>query len=143
MEQHYQYDDQALENGLKDGSLPPEAFSHEAHLRLAWIQIKKYGIRSGIQRTCEIIRGFAAHHGGLSKYHVTLTTAAVRAVYHFMLKSQKATFIELMEEFPRLKSNFRRLIKTHYSDAVLYSLQAKYVYHEPDLLPFDPIGEDS
>ena len=42
-----------------------------------------------------------------------------------------------MEEFPRLKNNFKDLIAQHYQMDIYRSQRAKTAYLEPDLLPFD------
>jgi hypothetical protein len=42
-----------------------------------------------------------------------------------------------MNEFPRLKTNFRELMACHYGFDIYTSEKAKMKYLEPDLLPFD------
>jgi hypothetical protein len=42
-ELHFSLTDIEFENQFENGTLKPELFSHEAHVRLAWIHIKKYG----------------------------------------------------------------------------------------------------
>ena len=116
--------------------LNPSDFSHEAHLRLAWINISLHGIVKAESMIQTQLKNFVNHVGANDKYNTTLTIAATKAVYHFMLKSKSDNFLDFMEEFPRLKTNFRDLIEQHYSYDVFNSHEAKTRYLEPDLAPF-------
>ena len=140
MENHFKLDDFTFENQFADTSLPPELFSHEAHLRLAWIHIQRYGLQQAIDNICQQIQAFALKHGAKDKYHATITVAAVRTVYHFMLKEQKDSFKSFIRQHPRLKNNFKELLLSHYSAPLLFdSSSAKQEFVEPDLLPYDPM----
>ncbi|MDW7691537.1 hypothetical protein R9C00_17680 [Flammeovirgaceae bacterium SG7u.111] len=137
MEEHFELSDREFEERLANCTIDPILFSHEAHLRLAWIHIRNYGIEKAIENICGQIQKFACFHGSKDKYNATVTVAAVRAVYHFMLKSHANTFQELVLEFPRLKNKFKDLLECHYSINIFLSEEAKNEYVEPDLQPFD------
>lgn len=114
----------------------PAIFNHEAHLRLAWIHITKYGVDQAIENICTQLLDFVKAVGAEDKYNKTLTIAAVRAVYHFINKSETGNFNDFIGQNPRLKYNFRELIAAHYGIDVFNSETAKREYVEPDLLPF-------
>ena len=97
----------------------------------------KYGIENAIDNICSQIKAFATANGDKDKYNVTVTVAAVRAVYHFILKSESSSFHEFTAEFPELRKNFKGLIDSHYSEDIFRSDKAKRDYLPPDLLPFD------
>ena len=137
MEQHLRLTDAQFEHQFENCTLDPALFSHEAHLRLAWIHIKKYGSEKACLNVCQQIRKFDNTFGKGDKFHNTLTVAAVKAVYHFTLKSKSNTFSEFITEFPRLSHSFKDLIETHYGFDVFRSKKAKHSYLEPDLVPFD------
>ena len=139
MEKHYQLDDDAFVTAFSKQELNPEWFSHEAHLRLAWIHIRKHGIKKAIDTVSHDIRQFASHHGAADKFHVTVTVAAVRAVYHFILKSESGTFQDFIQEYPQLKTKFRELLDSHYSMDIFRSELARGEFLHPDKSPFDPI----
>ena len=120
-----------------DKSVDPLVFSHEAHLRLAWIHINKYGVSKAIDNITRQIKAFAAHHGDHKKYNETITVASVKVVNHFIMKSKSTTFNGLISEFPRLKDQFMGLFNSHYSAELFRSVEAKINYIDPDLLPFD------
>ena len=139
MKTHYSLSDHEFEKQFADLSLKPTLFSHEAHLRLAWIHINKYGVKQAIRNITTQIKAFATFHNEAAKYNHTVTIAAIRAVYHFVLKSEADTFEDLMRDFPRLENNFKGLLNSHYSDNIFANKQAKKTYIEPDLEPFDAL----
>ncbi|TDH26807.1 hypothetical protein EXU57_08325 [Segetibacter sp. 3557_3] len=134
---HYQLPDDVLIDSIKDCSLDPAVFTHEAHLRLAWLQIQHHGIDQAIVNVCLGLKQFVLALGAEDKYNETLTVSAVRAVYHFMLKSPATDFRQFITENNRLKQNFPELMGKHYSENIFVAERAKKVYLEPDLLPFD------
>lgn len=136
MGKHYLHSDITFSKQFEAGTLNPSLFTHEAHLRLAWIYIKNFGIDVACKLLCTQIIRFDTIHGDGTKFHKTLTVAAVKAVWHFIQRSKSTTFHDFIQEFPRLKYNFNDLISTHYSPDVLQHEQAKIVYMPPNLLPF-------
>lgn len=137
MERHSALTDAQFEAQFENLTLNPTLFSHEAHIRLAWIHINQYGLDQAIENISRQIRAFATFHGDAAKYNHTVTIAAVRAVYHFMLKADMDSFSAFITTHPRLKTSFRQLIESHYSTNIFIAPQAKEAYLEPDLLPFD------
>ena len=137
MEKHYQLSDSEFLQQFKDCSLPPAIFSHEAHLRLAWLNIYREGMEKAEKAIQEQIERFVAHVGAQHKYHKTLTIAAIKAVGHFMEKSTTDNFPDFISENPQLKKDFKSLINSHYSFDIFSSEEARTSYVEPDVLPFD------
>ncbi len=134
---HHKLSDLEFEQQFQRGQLKEELFTHEAHLRLAWIHIRKYGIDQAIENITHQLRAYTAHLGAADKYNQTVTMAAIRAVYHFMLKSSTRHFGDFIKENPRLKTHFKELIGFHYSTDIFNSDLAKKQYLEPELLAFD------
>ena len=114
MEKHFELSDSEFKEQFINCELNPEIFTHEAHLRLAWIYIKKYGIEQAETSIPRQLREYVKSVGAENKYNTTLTLAAIKAVYHFILKSDANSFREFIIEFPRLKNNFRELMACHY-----------------------------
>ncbi|MVM41735.1 hypothetical protein GO730_35465 [Spirosoma sp. HMF3257] len=136
MEAHVNLSDDQFEQQFKSCQLDPALFSHEAHLRLAWIHVKKYGVEQAVENICDQLVCFVDSLGAKDKYNKTLTIAAIRAVNHFINKSDTDNFQDFIRQFPRLNSNFKELIACHYQLDIYTSDLAKAVYVEPDLLPF-------
>ncbi|MEL7002009.1 MAG: hypothetical protein AAFN93_04645 [Bacteroidota bacterium] len=137
MEKHFELSDSEFERRFNDCLLDPSIFSHEAHLRLAWINIDRYGIIEAEKKIQHQLRAFVQSLGAADKYNTTLTVAAIKAVYHFKLKSNSDNFQDFIEEFPRLKYNFKELMSSHYGFDIYNSMLAKKEFLKPDLLPFD------
>ena len=133
---HFQLTDTEFETCFENGTLPPTLFDHEAHLRLAWVYIKKYGEAKAIEKVCEDIKQYDLLHGKGDKFHVTVTVAAVKAVHHFYQKTKSGDFKGFIEKFPKLKTAFKALLDQHYGFNIFSNEKAKVQYLEPDLLPF-------
>lgn len=136
MEAHFALTDNEFERQFALAVLDRELFTHEAHLRLAWMHISKYGEEQAIANVCSQLLNFVTRLGAVPKYNVTVTIAAIKAVHHFMQKSGSDSFAGFIREFPRLKYNFKEVIAQHYSVDIFTSEQAKQTYLEPDLLEF-------
>lgn len=136
MEAHFELSDALFEEQFKAGTLAPALFSHEAHLRLAWIHIKHYGVEKAIENSCSQILAFVEAAGARDKHNKTLTVAAIKVVNHFMNKTEAENFYDFIHQFPQLKYQFKELIASHYQTDIYHSGKAKKEYLEPDLLPF-------
>lgn len=137
MEKHFNLTDTEFEEQFENGSLDPALFSHEAHLRLAWIHLKKYGREKAVQNICSQLVNYVNMLGASGKYNKTLTVAAINAVYHFMQRYGADNFENFIAEFPRLKYNFKDLVAAHYKKDIYTSALAKNEFLLPDLLAFD------
>jgi hypothetical protein len=136
MNSHFEINDELFETQFQNCELDPALFNHEAHLRLAWIHITKYGADKAIENITRQLFSFVVSLGAIDKYNKTLTVAAIKAVNHFICKSGTDNFYDFIQEFPRLRYNFRELMGFHYQVDIFNSEIAKQNYLEPDLLPF-------
>lgn len=132
---HSQLSDQEFEMQFAGLKLKPSLFSHEAHIRLAYIHISKYGLKKAEENMCRQISSFGSFHGS-NGFNKTVTIAAIKAVNHFMKKAKAQNFDEFVKEFPSLITSFKELIRKHYGFNVFSDPVAKKEYVAPDLLPF-------
>lgn len=137
MEKHYRFTDEVYEQKFRDCKFPPLYFSHEAHLRLAYIHLEKYGLEQSIENMCTQIYDFAIKYGATMKFNATVTYASLQIMYHYMNKGESENFPDLMKEFPHLLEDFKGEIQKYYSWDVFRSLEAKAKIHKPDLKPFE------
>lgn len=137
MKSHFELSDEEFEEQFADCILEPSLFTHEAHLRLAYIHIKKYGQVMAVENICTQIKAFDNCYGDGTKFHMTVTIAAVRMINHFMNKQKGLSFEELIATYPRLVHSFKELIRQHYSFNVFTDGEAKKKYLQPDLRPFN------
>lgn len=131
---HDQLNDEAFEKEFSACAMLEEVFTHEAHLRLAWIYLQKYGERKAELKTNEDIVRYTKFLGVAHIYNRTVTTAAVKIIAQLSKKLEGSTFNELLDAFPELMLDFKGLIGQHYSMDVFNSAIAKANYVEPDLL---------
>ena len=114
MGNHHQLTDAEFEKQFETCTLNPEWFTHEAHLRLAWIHIRQYGMEQAIEKVCAQLIRFTESLEARDKFNKTVTVAALKAVDHFMNRSTANNFNDLILEFPRLKTDFKKLMSAHY-----------------------------
>ena len=137
MQDHFNLTNIEFETQFKDCTLNPKSFSHEAHLRLAWIHINEYGIETAIKNIEKQLKQFVVHVGARDKYHQTVTIVAIKAVWHFMKKSKSTSFKTFINTYPDLKTNFKELVNSHYSFDIFNSQKARKEFIQPDLIEFD------
>lgn len=137
MTNHFKYSDMDFITNFQQCSISPKIFSHEAHLRLAYIYITDYNIEGAIKSIQDDLKRYVNFWGAKDKYNTTLTIASVKAVYRFMSKSKSTNFKDFILEFPRLKYHFKELLACHYTTDIFNSRKAKTTFLEPELLPFD------
>jgi hypothetical protein len=106
MQAHRKYSDAEFETIFESGQIPVAEFTHEAHLRLAWIHIIKYGVDQAIKNVTTQIRSFVTAIGAADKYDENLTVISVELTHRLMRESRCDTFDELLVEYPKLKSDF-------------------------------------
>ena len=136
MKSHYQLSDHQLAAEFSKATLDPALFNHEAHLRLAWIHIKTSGVEMAVKDISKQLKQYTEVLGFQEKYHETVTVAAILAVNHFMSKSTSDCFKGFIDQFPRLKTNFKDLLEQHYHKDIFSSPEARKRYLEPEILPF-------
>ena len=137
MEEHYKLSDQEFRQQFKNRTMPAAVFTHDAHLRLAWLYLREHGINKAEELIQDQLRKYVASLGAEDKYHTTLTVAAIKVVNHFMSHSKSDSFKDFIAQFPQLQTGFRELIGSHYGFDIYTSKKAKLEYVEPDLLPFE------
>ena len=136
MEAHHQLSDEEFAQQFANCTLPPQWFTHTAHLRLAWVLLRENSLQKTRELMCEQIRRFDQTHGDGTKFHRTLTEAAVQVVHHFSKRATGSSFPDLLAEFPRLRTDFKGLLLSHYSATTLFAEESAQTYAEPDVLVF-------
>jgi len=133
---HHELSDIEFLKQFENCSLSPELFTHEAHLRLAWLHIVKYGINKAEKNIAHQIKKYVAFVGAQDKYNETVTIAGIKAVNHFIKCSTTINFIDFIKENNCLMSDFKGLLLSHYSTNIFDSDKAKTEFIEPELEAF-------
>ncbi len=114
-----QLSDHELLEQIENCSLSPELFTHETMLKLSWILIQKHGLEVAIVKSIHIKENYFKTALKSDKFNKTLTRAYAEILYYFMKTSKTDNFDKLLREFPRLKFDFQKLVKTHYGYNIL------------------------
>jgi hypothetical protein len=115
-----------------------DAFSHRDHVRLAFAYARRGGVGAAVEGA-RGIRAFAEAHGAPRKYHETMTVAWARVVGTLAVASPESDFDAFLAAHPELQR--RQLLSAHYSDARLFSEQARTTFVEPDRAPLpEPVS---
>jgi hypothetical protein len=137
MKDHKELNDRDFVELFSSMDFPFDLFNHEAHLRLAYIHIKKSGTDKAVDIIRYQLKEYVEHLGVPDIYHETLTVASIKAVDHFIRENENRTFNELIEDHPELMTDFRSMIQSHYSMDIFNSPEARAQYLEPDIQDFD------
>jgi hypothetical protein len=124
--------DRAFRESFEACAIQPAAFTHEAHLRLAYVYLVECGASEAHQRMRQSLLAFLAHHGvPREKYHETLTKAWVLAISHFMDRAPSESFAEFAANSRPLLNS--KAMLTHYTPEKLFSPEARAGFVAPDL----------
>jgi hypothetical protein len=118
--------------------MPPGAFDHAAHVRLAYIYLCEDSIEGAAERMKKALLAFLAHLGvSASKYHETITRSWVMAVDYFMKQSAAcSSYEDFVHLNPPLLDS--KIMLTHYSADVLFSPPARQRFVEPNIQSIPP-----
>ena len=72
--------DDEFVHAFESCELPPSAFHHSDHIRLARIYLDRLGLDPATVRFIESLKRYATHLGKSEKYHETMTIAWMRVV---------------------------------------------------------------
>lgn len=129
-------EDQAFQYQVETCEFPVAEFDHRAHIRLAYVYLTENSESESVHLMRETLTALLRHVGidPSQKYHETLTVSWIRAVAHFMRRTDDCLsagdFIE--KNTVMLDS---KIMMTHYSTEVLFSDDARKAFVEPDLSP--------
>lgn len=133
---HRKLSDAEFESTFADKTFRPGWFTHEAHLRLAYIHITKYGYATALAHLRDQIKSFAENLGIYDKYHDTVTITAVLMTAEAMDNSDETDFLKLIEGSGAYLLNFKELLKKHYSYDLFKDQRSRDHWVAPDLKPF-------
>jgi hypothetical protein len=69
---HLELSDDAFESLFSTCQLNPKLFTHEAHVRLAWIHVTKYGVETAVTNIVNQLYQFVTKVGAVDKFNLTL-----------------------------------------------------------------------
>lgn len=129
--------DDELLLGFEDCTLPAAAWTHEAHVRVAWIYLGRHDDKTAL---CHVREGIQRYNAAVLKkdgaYHETITVA-----YMHLITAHRARlpaghgFDEFKRACPELLDRTLAALLCHYRRETLFSDAARHGWMEPDLLP--------
>ncbi len=109
-EKHRQLSDKDFSRLFEECTLEPTLFTHEAHLRLAWLLIREHGLQPATEMLCGQIMRYDRQHGKGTKFSEHVTRAAVQLVNELQKQSQDHSFMDFIGRHPRLLFDFGELL---------------------------------
>lgn len=114
-------------------TLPRPEWTHQAHVRMAWLYLTRLPFAEAVQKARAGIRGYNAAQGNHIGYHDTVTVAFVRLIASRLAAGEG--FVAFLERNADLLDRQCPPLLRHYSRAKLESAEARAGFVEPDLLP--------
>lgn len=134
-EKHHLLTNDEFEEKFENCKLPACYFTHEAHLRLAYIHIKKYGVKQAIKNISKQLIDFENKYGDGTKFNQRLTIASAKVVELFINKTSAVDFKGMLHEFPQLRSDFCELLREHYKlDFFKKEKEEEYINNSAELI---------
>ena len=128
--------------GLLERTLPRPEWTHEAHLAAcAWIVLERTDLAP--ERDLPgIIRSYNESVGGVNSdtegYHETITQVSIRAVRAALARSEGRGLAERVNALLQAPEGRRDWPLRFYSAELLFAVEARLGWVEPDLAPFPP-----
>lgn len=124
--------------GFAACTLPPQAFSHLGHLRIAWIHLQRYPLARAVALVCDGIDAFARHLGVPQKYNRTLSEALVVLMAAGGGGDPAIGWAAFLDRNRALVDDAQAVLARHYSPAVLTGEDARTRFVAPDREPLPP-----
>lgn len=116
-------------------ALPPSAFRHADHVRLAWIYLRRMPLPAALQRYADRLRAFATHVGKPGLYHETVTFAFLMVINERIADGPSdEDWPGFQARSPDLFGGIKGALGRYYSDDRLASPRARAGFMMPDRL---------
>ena len=121
---------------FEDCSIPKAEWTHEAHVRMAWLYLRRRPLIEVIPDVRGSIKRYNGSLGNTEGYHETITVAFLTLIDERVdRESSVETFASFSAAHPDLLDHKMSALLAYYSREVLFSREATLVFVEPDLAP--------
>jgi hypothetical protein len=121
-------------------TLPKPLWTHEAHVRLAWLCLDRFPFAAALAHVRAGIQKYNRSLGNTTGYHDTVTVAFVRIVA--AKRTPGETFADFRSANPDVFAKDRPILLNYYSKAVLDSAAARAGFVEPDVGSLPDVPEN-
>jgi hypothetical protein len=132
---HADLSNQQFLHQIETVTINPELFTHEAHIRMAWLYLNGFDQDTALKQISAAIKGIDAKYAGGMKYHHTITMVFADRITALMKGKRHETWQQFVATNAELSIS-KRFLAEYYSDEVLYSDIAKTQFIAPDKKPF-------
>lgn len=127
-------DDRAFVAAFRDTSLPPSAFHHRDHVRMAWLYVRECGPVDAPARFAVDLQRFAVAKGVPGLYHATVTGAYMALIAERIVTTPTAVWDDFAAAHPDLFTWKPGVLDRYYSSERLWSPLARAQFLLPDRL---------
>jgi hypothetical protein len=125
--------EQELIAQFESGSLPPTAFHHTDHVRMAFAYLRQYPLLQALEKFPATLKLFAKAQGKENLYHETITWAYLFLIHERISRAgQPQSWEEFAEANAELLIWKNGILKRYYAEETLQSDLAKSVFLFPD-----------
>jgi hypothetical protein len=114
----------------------PEGLPHLAHVRLAWLSIRRLGTTEAVERVVTGIHRFALADGAIEKFHETMTRAWVYLIADAMRQNPAGDFDAFIRGCPDLLD--KDLLVRHYRPLTLERGRSGWIPPDLETIPGAP-----
>lgn len=123
---------------FEDWSFPLDQWNHRAHLKVAYLYLRRFSFDEALSRLRSGIRAYNAAHGIVDSptggYHETMTQAWLQLVYVALCQFGPADSADAFLD-AQTQLGEKRVLLWFYSRDRLMSPEAKATFVAPDLAP--------
>lgn len=127
--------DAAFLAAFRDTSLPPSAFHHRDHVRMAWLYLRESGAAEAPARFASDLQRFAVAKGVPGLYHATITGAYMAIIAERIAVTPTDAWDAFADAHPDLLTWKPGVLDRYYTDARLKSPLARTQFLMPDRAP--------
>jgi hypothetical protein len=114
-------------------AIPRPGWTHEAHVRMAWLYLTRFPPDEALERVRVGIRRLNAVIGSADGYHETITVAFVRVIAARLAPGED--YAAFRDRNPELFDRTLASLLRHYTKERLHSPEARRNFLPPDLAP--------
>jgi hypothetical protein len=125
--------EQELITQFENGSLPPTAFHHADHVRMAFAYLRQYPVLEALERFSAALQRFAKSNDKPNLYHQTITWTYVFLIHERISRAaHPQTWDEFAHANPDLLTWKNGILTRYYAEETLQSDLARRVFVFPD-----------
>jgi hypothetical protein len=122
--------------------IPKELWTHEAHVRMAWLYLRRQPLVEVVPFVRRAIQRYNASLGNVEGYHETITMAYLILIKAGMDREPVETFAAFSGAHAALLDRKMSALFEHYSREVLFSREATRSFVAPDRAPLPCLPGD-